>query len=121
MIFPLNLALTSIDFYQKYISPRKGYKCAYGALYNEKSCSSYCKNEIISKGLIKGIKSTFVRFKECKLAAHSIKKKREEMKVKANNSYTNVKNECSSLDTCDKLLLAEAFGEVACCLLSGAS
>jgi len=121
MSFPKNLALLSIYFYQKHISPRKGYKCAYSALYNEPSCSCFCKNQIESKGLLQGIKSTVERFKECKHAAVIIKEKRKAMKEKANNSFSDVKGECKGMNACDKLLLAEAFGEVACCVFSSVS
>lgn len=99
----------------------KGYRCAHNALYNESSCSYYCKNQIESKGLIKGIKNTIERFKECKQAAMIIKDKRKAMKERANNSFSGVRDECKGMNTCDKLFLAEAFGEAACCIFSSIS
>ena len=76
---------------------------------------------MISNGLIEGLKNTFIRFKECQKAAEIIREKRKAMKDKANNSFFEVRDECKGMNTCDKLMLAEAFGEAACCLFSSAS
>ncbi len=99
----------------------KGYSCAYRVYHNDLSCSEYCKNEIESCGFFEGLKKTFERFNECKLAAIEIKKKREKMKGKAKNSLADVKSECNKMDNCDKLIFAEMLGEAACCLCSGIS
>ena len=104
-----------ISFYQKYISPVKGYSCAYRVLHNDLSCSDFCKNEIRLLGVLKGIKNTFKRFDECKLAALSIKNITKQMGEKAKGSFSNIKNECNSMNACQQIILAEAIGDVACC------
>ncbi len=112
------LALFSISFYQKRISPKKGYSCAYSAYYNDLSCSSYCKKEIQDNGLILGVYKTIDRLKKCKQASSKIKEKRKELKSKATGTLQEDKKECQNMDGCEKLMFAEAAGEVACCALS---
>ncbi|MCP3873522.1 MAG: membrane protein insertion efficiency factor YidD [Desulfobacteraceae bacterium] len=52
---PRLLAVKSIQYYQKYISPQKGYACAYRVLYNDLSCSGFCRTEIERYGIFKSL------------------------------------------------------------------
>jgi len=57
------LSLIIISFYQKYLSPRKGYCCAYGSLYQNGSCSQQVSMIIQQHGVIGGwakIKNQFI-------------------------------------------------------------
>jgi len=45
------LSVTTINLYQKYISPHKGYCCAHRAYTGEYSCSQYTKIAIEENGL----------------------------------------------------------------------
>jgi putative component of membrane protein insertase Oxa1/YidC/SpoIIIJ protein YidD len=58
------ISLKSIDLYQGYLSPLKGYSCAYRVLHGDLSCSSYCKQQIANHGVLTGIKNTLNRFKQ---------------------------------------------------------
>ena len=62
------MACTSISGYQKFISPRKGFSCAYRLLYGGPSCSQYVKNAIAQKGLAEAIKASRQRFRACRAA-----------------------------------------------------
>jgi uncharacterized protein len=109
MTFASDFAIRSILLYQNHISPRKGFRCAYSVFHNDLSCSSFCKNEIATDGVIKGITSTLKRFQSCRHAELSIKKK---------NSVSVIENEDSeknSTNTSDSLgMLADV---ASCCAL----
>jgi putative component of membrane protein insertase Oxa1/YidC/SpoIIIJ protein YidD len=62
-------AVGSINMYQKYISPNKGWKCAYGKAHpDEISCSEFGKIAIENYGVIDGLKHLKSRFKDCEAA-----------------------------------------------------
>ncbi|MDD4901924.1 MAG: membrane protein insertion efficiency factor YidD [Patescibacteria group bacterium] len=63
----------SIDLYQRFVSPHKGYHCAYRAWHHDISCSEYGKQEIASVGVLEGLILLHERFAGCQLAAEKIK------------------------------------------------
>jgi len=62
------LSVETINLYQNYISPYKGYCCAHAALHNGVSCSEWGKQKILEVGLLKAISEIIHRLKECKHA-----------------------------------------------------
>jgi len=78
----LRLATVSaIGVYQRYVSPHKGYCCAYRAHTGRSSCSEFGRRVIGKMGIAAGIRLLFDRFAACAAAAEEIKKsdeKREE-------------------------------------------
>lgn len=68
------IALGMIAIYQKWISPRKGYRCAYAAWSGEASCSDFCKKAIQEHGIAKGFRLLRLRFYQCRLAAAELQK-----------------------------------------------
>lgn len=112
------LAIRSISFYQRYVSPRKGYACAYRVLHSDLSCSAYSKQAIEAQGLCQGIKSTLRRFQECKLAAQTIKEQREAVQAE---TKTKPSKKCGKLNACESFLVAEVAAEAACCICSNMS
>ena len=63
------VALGSIDLYQKYISPNKGWKCAYAVAHvGELSCSEFGKVAIQNWGTVRGLNQLNDRFKGCGIA-----------------------------------------------------
>lgn len=60
-----NLLILCIHWYQKYLSPRKGYSCAYRSLHHGESCSCYVKNILTEQNLLKSISLAKQRFSEC--------------------------------------------------------
>lgn len=64
--------ILGISFYQKYISPRKGYSCAYAYLHNDVSCSQYGKQVIARGGVFEGLIFLNERFKQCGVAAKEV-------------------------------------------------
>jgi putative component of membrane protein insertase Oxa1/YidC/SpoIIIJ protein YidD len=63
-----SLAISGINFYQRYISPRKGYRCAYCALHGQESCSQYVKQSIIQVDVWAAIPLIFNRLCACREA-----------------------------------------------------
>jgi putative component of membrane protein insertase Oxa1/YidC/SpoIIIJ protein YidD len=73
-------AIAAITGYQKYLSPRKGFSCAYRVLHNTDSCSQYIKKLIAKYGIIDAIPLARQRFKSCKnssLILHSETQKKQ--------------------------------------------
>ena len=69
-----------IKLYQAYLSPRKDYCCAYGALYKNGSCSVRVNNIIQSDGLITGWPKIKNQFVLCTEAYETIKDNNKERK-----------------------------------------
>ncbi|MCF6236433.1 MAG: membrane protein insertion efficiency factor YidD [Gammaproteobacteria bacterium] len=77
-----NLSILSIKIYQKYLSPYKGYKCAYYMLHKTDSCSASVVNIIEKKGVFKGWSNIKNQFNLCALAYEKIKEEDEKNKDK---------------------------------------
>lgn len=78
------LALKAIKFYQKFISPYKGFNCAHRVATGEVGCSGYGKKVIARFGLMKGIKLLNRRFYDCGWHAKHLQ---EMMKAKTTMKY----------------------------------
>jgi len=96
-----NALIQMIIFYQKYISPHKGYCCAYRAYSGNASCSEYAKIAIKKNGFIKAIPSIKKQFLKCKIAFEKIEKKKKEKDMKENAADVCFINGCvsASLET----------------------
>jgi putative component of membrane protein insertase Oxa1/YidC/SpoIIIJ protein YidD len=70
------LAITTIGGYQRYLSPHKGFACAYRVLHGGASCSEHVKQVIAAEGLLAGLRSLRSRLKDCRVAARTIKEGR---------------------------------------------
>lgn len=68
------LALFGIECYQMYISPRKGYRCAYAVEYGGPGCSGAIKEIIQKNGIFKGKPLIQERFQNCREANKKRKK-----------------------------------------------
>ncbi len=64
-ILPDNLAISAINFYQRFLSPYKGFSCAYRVLYGGESCSQYFKRSIATEGLLVALTKRRDRFAAC--------------------------------------------------------
>ena len=62
------LALGAIWGYQQYISPRKGFRCAYSIHHGGTGCSGYAKFAIREHGLWQAIPFIRQRLRDCKTA-----------------------------------------------------
>jgi len=72
------IGLLLITFYQKFLSPRKKYKCAKGQLHKNGTCSSITKEAFEKYGFMAGIKAYRASIKACKEASITLKRKRKD-------------------------------------------
>lgn len=70
---PDALCLGAIAWYQRQISPRKGYRCAYARLHGGAGCSGFAHGAIAQHGLGTAMPQIKQRFGECKLAARTLR------------------------------------------------
>ncbi len=66
-------ALGGIWVYQRYVSPRKGFRCAYSVLHGGTGCSGYVKFAIRDHGLWAAIPKIRERFRDCKAASRTLR------------------------------------------------
>lgn len=60
-----NAIVALISFYQKSISPHKGFCCAHRALHNGMSCSEWGKRAVVKAGVSRFFPLMFRRFEAC--------------------------------------------------------
>lgn len=59
----------AIRGYQRYVSPRKGYNCAYLIAQGERSCSAVIRGFIAEQGILRAMRPTMIQFAACYQAA----------------------------------------------------
>lgn len=64
-------SLTLVDLYQRHLSPRKGFCCAYRVLHHDLSCSAYFRQQVQQQGAWDAIAPLRSRLKACQ-AAHQV-------------------------------------------------
>jgi putative component of membrane protein insertase Oxa1/YidC/SpoIIIJ protein YidD len=95
-----------IGHYQKHLSPRKGFRCAYALEHGGPGCSGAILEILESDGLFGGISAIKSRFISCKDAAQE----RKERKAKEKNERSD--GDSSSGGSC----VAEGLGDTIDCL-----
>lgn len=75
----------AIEFYQKRISPNKGYRCAYSLQYGGTGCSGAVLGILEQDGLIRGWGKIKARFSQCSESADELNKREKEKKNKNND------------------------------------
>ena len=60
---------TMIRYYQRQISPRKGWRCAHAVAHGGPSCSAAVRDIVHARGVVRGVAPTLVRFVACYRAA----------------------------------------------------
>lgn len=92
-------AILLINVYQRYLSPHKGFCCAYRVAMGEPSCSEFAKLAIRKKGFFSALSDIRGRMGDCQSAALMLSKQREDKvgqkrKKKADTSADCVKDAC---------------------------
>ncbi len=98
------LLLALISFYQKYLSPIKGYKCAYGRHYHTHTCSSYGKKVVLRFGPWIGLRLLSRQFDACAWTNRTYFKANRPIKTQMHNyqaGYIDCAPDCISCDSCD--------------------
>lgn len=70
-------ALLAIDGYQRHLSPRKGYACAYRIAHGGTGCSGFAKQALRDFGFFAAIPAIRGRFADCHAAALQLRLARE--------------------------------------------
>lgn len=71
------IAVFLINLYQQYISPYKGFCCAYASLYGGNSCSQAIKLILIEEGCLRGYSMSQSRFRDCRNANEELNRRRQ--------------------------------------------
>lgn len=102
-----SLSVKLIESYQKYISPKKGFSCAYRVLHVRESCSQYAKRQIREQGLINAMPLIRQRFQACKSASFALKT-RTHFDGNRDSFLGGVPNNCFIICTPEDLTTADA-------------
>jgi putative component of membrane protein insertase Oxa1/YidC/SpoIIIJ protein YidD len=73
-----NTAVNTINWYQIYISPKKGFCCAYRIKHGGLSCSAVIKKAFTTRGFTYGVYSVFNQAFKCHSAAVSLSEQKNE-------------------------------------------
>ena len=63
------IVVIAISFYQNFLSPLKGFSCAYRLYHKSESCSCYVKRVFVENDLRTAIAFADQRFQDCMLAS----------------------------------------------------
>jgi putative component of membrane protein insertase Oxa1/YidC/SpoIIIJ protein YidD len=94
-----DLALRAIRLYQRYLSPRKGFACAYRACTGGASCSELGFRAIRRYGLRGGLRVLDARLERCRQAASQQPRRTAWPRAQAGDCDCDLP--CSSFDACD--------------------
>jgi uncharacterized protein len=93
------LALAAIGGYQRHLSPRKGYACAYRIAHGGTGCSGFAKDAIARDGLFRAIPAIRQRFADCRDAADELQE--EKRKRRKDKWYDQCTPGCDCSPGCD--------------------
>ena len=81
-----SFAVLTINGYQRYVSPYKGFCCAYRVVRGGDSCSEFAKQAILQNGFWHSLRAIRKRFTECKEAAVYFNTQKEQEKKQRGES-----------------------------------
>jgi len=96
----IKLSILIINFYQQYISPHKGYCCAYRVDTGEYSCSQYAKVSIEEHGLFAAVPYIREQFDRCNFSAERLKDKHKKKSKDDGKIYDECIPSCDAFSTC---------------------
>lgn len=105
-------AASAIGLYQRYVSPYKGFCCAYRAQTGRRSCSAYGKAIATRLGFVALIQALPKQFGRCRSSfvalagAGMARQANANAKSQAKKDQRNDKRECDPFDACDVVDLA---------------
>lgn len=98
------LACWLIGLYQRWISPVKGFRCAYRARHGRRaSCSQYAKRAIDRFGIAAGMQLLRRRFERCRAACHALRdgRRRDQIRDEAAARKRQDSYHCDPVSGCD--------------------
>ena len=112
---PRALALAAIRFYKRFVSPRKGYACAYRVHTGAASCSTLGYRAVARYGVFRGLGVLGLRFEQCRLK-HERYGQRRPMARRAQAGFVDCACDASACDLCSGALDGL---DIAACLCDG--
>ena len=110
-----------IGFYQRWLSPLKGFSCAYRRERRRCSCSEFGRRVVTRFGLLKFVPLMRERFARCAMAAKKLterkKSKRETCPLQPESKCNAGPSDCLTVGDCGD---ADAWGPAAECGWMGA-
>jgi putative component of membrane protein insertase Oxa1/YidC/SpoIIIJ protein YidD len=103
---------SSIGFYQRHLSPLKGFCCAHNHLHGRGSCSQFAQRVVLKFGVVRLIPLLKLRFRACRRAFATL----SESGRKSQEGGSNSGKEISGEDIA-KSCAADAAVNFACCSL----
>lgn len=92
MMNPIRLSANIlIHAYRKFLSPRKGYKCAHHKVHNTGSCSDLILVIVKESSILNWKTEIFNQFESCKQASQELKKRKDKPRDRG----------CDPSDACD--------------------
>lgn len=97
-----NTCIFGIKLYQKFISPKKGYRCAHSVLHGDTGCSGAVIKIIENNSIFSWKNLISKRFEDCKLANIELKKDKKNGKCRKckNNALGEGCDNCSDCGDC---------------------
>jgi|GEM_PF-1472381 putative component of membrane protein insertase Oxa1/YidC/SpoIIIJ protein YidD len=117
-----------IRVYQRQLSPRKGYRCAYGVLHESGTCSSIGLSIMEQQGFWAFWRKMPLQFEACRVAAATLEDQTEEQKKKRRKrlqdeykkrDYSGIQN-CNGMENCDlpcdlvDFAMCDGIGDLGC-------
>lgn len=101
--------LVLIDLYQRQLSPRKGFRCAYGSLYGAGTCSSIGKQIMREGGVFAFLRLMPEQFAACKAATMQLRNESEEERKRRRQQRRDRVN-----DYCENMTLSDCWDAEQC-------
>lgn len=84
-----SVAHCGIRFYQRFLSPLKGFRCAFGVYHDGDSCSEVIRKEIMRQGIFRAVPIAKEQFSKCKEAKYELDHRREELRKEIEQQSEN--------------------------------
>jgi putative component of membrane protein insertase Oxa1/YidC/SpoIIIJ protein YidD len=113
-----SVACWMITQYQRHLSPRKGFRCAYRVLYGRSSCSQFAKRAIQRLGILSGLRLLRRRFGRCHTARQVLDYETRRPKPRQDRFAGLLGCEQGCSPACDDADVVACLGEIAfrgCC------
>lgn len=95
-----SFSIFCIRLYQKYLSPRKGYRCAHSVLHGDTGCSGAVIQIIQENSIMEWRKLIRTRFDNCRLAHEELKEKKKDKNGKCSRCKNKLKSGCGDGADC---------------------
>jgi len=118
--WPVRGLAALITFYQRYLSPYKGFRCAHCVLHGGASCSAHAKSLLLRRGLVRAFRGMRARFAACGAAAAALnaqanqRRRRIEWEAWADNAPVTA--QCCAPDVGSMLHSAGSCADAGACL-----